>query len=127
MDHRESVALVLEDTDLGRWALTHALEARGYEVHAPLTWAEASAWLNRAKVSLALVAVASPGQAAEVTAEVNWYPHTHLVLLAEEDQVDDLRLACGSGLDILTKPFNLEEVDQIALSCQGIDHEARGA
>jgi len=127
MDCRESVALVLEDTDLGRWALTHALEARGYEVHAPWTWAEASVWLHRAKVCLALVAVTSPGQAAEVTAEVNWYPHTHLVLLAEEDQVADLRLACGPGPDILSKPFNLGEVDRIALSCQGLDDEARGA
>ncbi len=97
MASRESLALVLEDTDLGRWALTRALEAHGFEVRTVLTWAEGSAWLPKVSFTLALVAVSSPGHAAEVAAEVKWYPHTRLVLLAEEDIVDELQARVWPG------------------------------
>ncbi len=125
MAPQETVALVLEDTDLGRWALARALEARGVEVRTVLTWTEASAWLPKVRFTLVLAAVSSPGQAAEIVAELNCYPHTHLVLLAEEDMIDELRLACGPKPDILAKPFDLDEVDRIARSLQHTGSEAR--
>ena len=118
MAKRQSVALVSEDTELGRWALTRALEAEGFEVQAVSTWVEASARLLRGKFSLALVAVSSaPGNAADIVAFVRQHhPSTHLVLLADQDSIGELRLACGPQPDILAKPLDLDEVAHIAHS-----------
>lgn len=127
MAGRDLLALILEDTDLGRWALTHALEAAGYEVHAPWTWAEASEWMHRVTFRLALVAVCSPDHAADVVADARRLRHMHLVLLAEEDMVDDVRRACGADPDILPKPLDLAQVSEIARSCLEPGREARRA
>ena len=118
MAKRQSFALVSEDTELGRWALTRALEAEGFEVQAVPTWVEASAWLTRARFSLALVAVSSvPGNAADIVAFVRQHhPDTHLVLLADQDSIGELRRACGPETEILAKPLDLEEVSHIAHS-----------
>jgi DNA-binding NtrC family response regulator len=123
MAKRKLFALVSEDTELGRWALTRALEAEGFEVEAVPTWVEASACLLRARFSLALVAVSSaPGNAAEIVAYVRQHhPNTHLVLLADQDSISELRLACGPELDILAKPLDLEEVAHAAHSCPAFD------
>jgi DNA-binding NtrC family response regulator len=127
MADREPLALVLEDTDLGRWALTRALEAAGYVVHAASTWAEACTWLLRARFTLALVEVPSPGQAADIVVDVSQYPYTHVVLLTHEDTVGELRLVCGPACDILPKPVDLERVAHIARSCLESGTEARRA
>lgn len=118
MPNRKPLALVSEDTELGRWALTRALEAEGFQVQAVSTWVEASACLLRARFSLALVAVSSaPGNCAELAAYVRQqHPSTHLVLLADQDSVGELRLACGPETDILAKPLDLEEVVHAAHS-----------
>ena len=115
---RKPSALVSEDTELGRWALTRALEAAGFDVLAVPSWIEASAWLLRRRFSLALVAVSSaPGNAADVVAYVRQHhPHTHPVLLADQDSIGELRLACGPEPDILAKPLDLEEIAHIAHS-----------
>ena len=119
MGMRKPSALVSEDTELGRWALTRALEAEAYEVEAVPTWVEASARLQRRGFSLALVAVSStPGNAADIVAYVReHHPHTHLVLLADEDSIGELRLSCGPDVAILTKPLDLEEVAHVAQLC----------
>ncbi len=121
MAHRPSLALILEDTELGRWALTHALEAEGFEVRAVETWAEASAWLRRARFSLVLAAVSSaPGSAADLAAEIRRdQPNAHTVLLTDQDSIDELRRACGPEPEILAKPFDLTAVAQVALSRLG--------
>jgi DNA-binding NtrC family response regulator len=118
MSKRPSLALVSEDTELGRWALSRALEAEGFEVHAVSTWVEASAWLQRARFSLALVAVSSTtGNAADITAYVGrHHPETHLVLLADEDSISELRLACGPDVEVLVKPLDLDAVAHVAHS-----------
>jgi DNA-binding response OmpR family regulator len=115
---RESLALVLEDTELGRWALSRALEAAGFEVLAVSTWTEASACLLREPFALALVAVSSIAEnVADVVSDIcRDHPKTHLILLADQDSIGELRPLCGSGADILTKPFDLEEVAHAALS-----------
>lgn len=118
MEKRRNLALVSEDTELGRWALTHALEAEGYEVQAVATWVEASAWLLRARFSLAVVAVSSStGNAADIAAYVSQHhSNTHLVLLADQDSIAELRLACGPEPDILAKPLDLDEIAHVAHS-----------
>jgi len=121
MAKRQSFALVSEDNELGCWALTRALEAAGFEVQAVSTWAEASAWLRRASFSLAVVAVSSAaGNAADIVAYVtDHHPDTRLVLLADEDSIGELRLACGPEADILAKPLDLAEVAHLARSRSG--------
>jgi len=116
MADRLPLAMVLEDTELGRWALTHALEAAGFKVIAASTWTEASAYLASAKCSLALVAVSSIADSvADIVASVvRDYPETHLMLLVEDDGVRDVRALCGPGTDILPKPLNLDDVARVA-------------
>jgi len=123
MAKRKSFALVSEDTELGRWALTRALEAEGFEVEAVSAWVEASACLLRTRFSLALVAVSSaPGNAADIVAYVRQHhPNTRLVLLADQDSISELRLACGPDLDVLAKPLDLDEVAHVAHSCPAPD------
>ena len=113
---RRALALVAEDTELGRWALTRALEAAGFDVEAVATWSEAAEWLRRASFSLAFVSMSSvSGSASDVAASVRTYhPHTRLVLLADPDRADELRAACGQEQDVLTKPLDLEKVASVA-------------
>jgi DNA-binding NtrC family response regulator len=121
MDERKPAALISEDTELGRWALTRALEAEAFEVTAVSTWAEASDWLRQEDFSLVLLAVSSaPGNAAEIVADIHRdYPNTHLVLLADQDSVGELRVACGPVPDILAKPLDLRSVARIAVLHSG--------
>jgi len=128
MAERRSLALVCEDTDLGRWALTRALEAEGYEVREASTWMEASEWLLTGRFDLALVTVSSPDNAAEVVSAISrQHPHTHLVLMTDQDSIRELRLACGTMLEILVKPFDLERVAKVAVSHLGSGSETLGA
>ena len=121
MAHRQSLALILEDTELGRWALTHALEAEGFEVRAVETWAEASTCLRREKFELALVAASSaPANVGHITGEIRRdHPNTRLILLADEDSIGEVRHECGSEPEILSKPYDLQAVAQVALSRSG--------
>jgi DNA-binding NtrC family response regulator len=121
MAHRQSLALVLEDTELGRWALTHSLEAEGFEVRAVETWAEASVWLRTARFSLVLAAVSSaPESVADLADEIRRdQPDAHVVLLTDQDSIGELRRACGPEPEILSKPFDLKAVARVALSRAG--------
>jgi DNA-binding NtrC family response regulator len=114
----ETLALVLEDTELSRWALCRALEAEGFRVRPAASWAEASACLLAEQVGLALVAVSSVlGNVAEIVAEVcHNHPGTRLVLLADQESIDGLQQLYGTDADILAKPFDLTEVTQMALA-----------
>ena len=129
MGMRKPSALVSEDTELGRWALTRALEAESYEVEAVPTWVEASARLQRRGFSLALVAVSSaPGNAADIVTYLReHHPHTHLVLLADEDSIGELRLSCGPDVAVLAKPLDLEEVAHVAQLCPVSGGDTLGA
>jgi DNA-binding NtrC family response regulator len=121
MDDRKPAALISEDTELGRWALTRALEAENFEVTAVSTWAEASDWLRQEEFSLVLLAVSSaPGNAAEIVAEIyRDHPRAHLVLLADQDSIGELRIACGPVPDILAKPLDLRSVARVAVLHSG--------
>ena len=112
----ESLALVLEDTELGRWALRRALETQGFRVFAFSTWNEASECLVRTPVSLALVAVSSilenvVGVLGHLGQE---HPDTHFILLADQDSLGEIRPICDPAIDILTKPFDLAALGKVA-------------
>lgn len=130
MTEPPSRALVFEDTELGRWALRRALEAEGLGVVVVSTWAEASRWLRQMRFSIAFVAVSSaPGNAADIVADIRRdFSDTCLVLLADQDSIDELRLACGPGPEILAKPFDLDAVARVARSRPGLPgHPPRAA
>jgi DNA-binding NtrC family response regulator len=117
---RKPLALVSEDTELGQWALTHALEAEGFEVQTASTWVEASACLARARFRLALVAISSEQETASDIVDYirRHHQYTHLILLADQDDVGALRLACGPEPAILAKPLNLGQIVQLAHALQ---------
>jgi DNA-binding NtrC family response regulator len=119
MTIRRPLTLILENTELGTWALTHALEAEGFEVHTASSWLEASACLARASYRLALVAVSSEQEnASDVLKYVRQYhPSTRLILLADQDDVTAVRVACGPKPIILAKPLDLGQMVQFALMC----------
>jgi DNA-binding NtrC family response regulator len=112
----ESLALVLEDTELGRWALRRALETQGFRVFAFGTWAEASECLMRTPVSLALVAVSTifENVAGILGSLGQEHPDTHFILLADQDSLGELRPICDPAIDILTKPFDLAALGRAA-------------
>lgn len=130
MDKPQSFALVFEDTELGRWALRRAIEAEGLGVEVVSTWAEALWRLHQMRFSMAFVALSSaPGNAADIVAALGRdFPDTCLVLLAGQDSLDELRLACGPGPEILAKPLDMAAVARVARSCSGLPgHRARSA
>lgn len=118
----ESRALVLEDTELGRWALSRALEAAGFDVRAVSTWTEASAYLLEEQFGLALVAASSilDNIVETVTGIGRDYPDTHLILLADQDTIEGLVPLCGAATDILPKPLDLGMVAQVARARAGL-------
>lgn len=126
MASRKLLALVAEDTELGRWALTRALEAEGFDVRAASTWGEGSAWLAGADFSVVFVAVSSErGNAADIVGYVRQHhPGTHIVLLADQDDVGALRLACGPEAIIQPKPLDLQQIVRVAHTCSDPPAEA---
>jgi DNA-binding response OmpR family regulator len=103
-------ALIAEETELGCWALAHALQAQGFEVYRALNWVEAAGWLDRVQFSLAVISL-SLDMAAYVR---NHHPSTSLVLLADADEVQTLRVTSGPGTTVLAKPVELDDMIQAA-------------
>lgn len=126
MNINESRALVLEDTELGRWALSRALEAAGFDVKAVPTWTEASACLLGEKFGLALVAVSSilENVVDTVRGIGRDHPGTHLILLADQDTIEELVSLCGPATDILPKPLDLAVIAQVARARTGLAGES---
>lgn len=120
------LALVSEDTQLGRWALTHALEAEGFEVQTASTWVEASACLAKAHFRLALVAVSSEQEnASDIVDYVRRHrSDTRWILMADRDDVGALRLVRGSEFAILAKPLDLQQLVQFVHTCDEPPTEA---
>jgi DNA-binding NtrC family response regulator len=121
-----TTVLVAEDTELGRWALEHALQARGFVVYTAATWVEALGWLGHADVSVAVVSASmEPQQGPEMCAFVQAnHPSTRLVLLAAEDDVREVRGWCGAGTPVFAKPI---DVEQVVGAVQGMIEDGRSA
>jgi DNA-binding NtrC family response regulator len=110
------LALIAEETELGCWALAHALQAQGFEVYRALNWVEAAGWLSRAEFSLAVISLSlERAGSVDMAAYVrNHHPSTSLVLLADADEVPTLRVMSGPGTTVLAKPVELDDMIQAA-------------
>ena len=122
----QTTILIAENTALGRWALTHALQARGFEVYSAATWVEAVGWLGRAEVAVALVSTSlEPARWPEMCSYARTHhPLTRLVLLAAEDELHEVRARCGSGTAVFAKPI---DVEQVVAAVQEIVQDDRSA
>jgi DNA-binding NtrC family response regulator len=123
------LALVADDTDLGRWALAHALQARGFEVYTAATWVEATGWLGRADVSVAVLSTSlEPGKAPDMAAYLRTHhPATHVIFLAVEDEMRWVRGWCGDRAAVFAKPLDVEQVVAAAAAMVEEDRQARRA
>ena len=112
MSNSRPLALVAEDTELGRWALAHALQANGYEIYMSAGWVETDGWLDRAEFDVAVVSVSCDrDNVARIVEHLRReHPRTGLVLLALQDDVGTIRRTCGPGPVVLPKPLDVAQV-----------------
>jgi len=116
MPSTKPLALVAEETQLGRWALTRALESDGFEVRAAADWLEASAHLAQAEFRLAILAVTSrrTNIAENIHSLTRYYPAMRVILLVDEDVSRETREACGPGVGIVSKPIDVNAIARLA-------------
>jgi DNA-binding NtrC family response regulator len=123
------LALVADDTELGRWALAHALQANGFDVYTAATWVEAAGWLARADVSVALLSAwLEPEHAPNMAAYLRTrHPSTRVIFLATEDEVRWVRGWCGDRAEVFAKPLDVERVVAAAAAMAEEDRQAKRA
>ena len=123
------VALVAEDTELGRWALAHALRAEGYDVCVSAGWTETDGWLDRAAFDVVVMAVSSTRD--NVAHIVDHARREHgqagLILLALQDDAAAVRAASGPEPVVLAKPLDVAAVVLTARALAGPGDVAKGA
>ena len=115
------LALVAEDTELGRWAIAHALQADGFDTCVFDGWAESAGWLGRRKFDVVVVALSVDRDDVGNIAEHMRSHHrgTRLIVLAPQDEMGEVRSACGPGPVVLPKPLDVERIVQTAKSLTG--------
>ena len=129
MNRRRPLALVAENTELGRWAIAHALQAAGFEIYFSATWVESSGWLDRAQFDLAVMALsAQRDDVAFIAGHLrDEHAGTRLIALVPQDDVGEIRRACGPEAVVLAKPLNVEQVVLAARSFRQPGAVAQGA
>jgi DNA-binding NarL/FixJ family response regulator len=129
MDTSRSFALVAEDTELGRWAIAHALQAAGFEVHLSGGWVESAGWLDRVDFDVAVMALACDrDDVAHITSHLRReHARTRLVVLALQDDSSSIRQVAGPDVIVLEKPLNVEQVVLAAKSFTQPGVVAKGA
>jgi DNA-binding NtrC family response regulator len=109
-------ALVAEDSQLGGWAISHALQGVGFDVRRAATWVEVVGWL-RIQPFRVLVLSASldpSGVAAMVAYMAANHVETVVIVLADADDVRGLGRECGSQAVIVSKPLDLDRLARMA-------------
>lgn len=106
------LALVAENTELGRWAIAHALQASGYEIYMSASWTESDGWLDQAEFDVAVMSVSCDrDDVARIAGHLrSHHVRTGLILLALQDDVGSVRRACGSGPLVLAKPLDIPQI-----------------
>jgi DNA-binding NtrC family response regulator len=116
MSSTRPLALVAEDTELGRWAIAHALQAGGYETRVSAGWAETAGWLDRKEFDVAVMSLSCDRDDVAHIAEHLRIHHgsAGLIFLVLQEDVEAVRLACGPGPIVLAKPLDIERLVQAA-------------
>lgn len=129
MSSTKPLALVAEDTELGRWAIAHALQSEGFEIYMSGGWVESTGWLERARFDVAVVALSRDRDDVSRVVEHVRSQHrgTRLILLSAQDEVAEMRQAAGPGVVVLAKPLNVEQIVLAARSLTEPGAVARGA
>ncbi len=118
MSAEKPLALIAEDTELGRWAVAHALKQRGFEVEVASSWWEVLASLAHRRFDLLVVAVSSEQtQFADVcTLLARDQPSLRIIALAPSDQVGQVKELWASRAVVMSKPLDVEQVVHVAIS-----------
>jgi len=129
MSPTKPLALIAEDTELGRWALAHAFQAGGFEIYMSATWVESAGWLDSADFDVAVMALSCDRDDVAHVAEHMRSHHgrTRLVILAPQDDVGAIRQTAGPDVVVLAKPLNVEQVVLAAKSLTEPGSVAMGA
>ncbi len=129
MSRTKPLALVAEDTELGRWAIAHALQSSGFEFHTSASWVESAGWLDSAEFEVAVMALSCERDDVAHIAEHlrSHHARTGLILLAAQDEAKAIRQACGPDVVVLAKPLNVEQIVLAARSLTALGTVARGA
>jgi len=109
-------ALVAEDSHLGSWAISHALQRVGFDVLRAATWVEATGYLSKQSFRV-LVLSASLGPSGVVAMVAYMAAHhgeTAVIVLADADDVRGLERECASRAIIVSKPLDLDRLVQMA-------------
>jgi DNA-binding NtrC family response regulator len=109
-------ALVAEDSQLGGWAVSHALRGVGFDVRRAATWVEVLGWLRMQPFrTVVLSASLDPaGVAAMVGHIATHHEGTAVIVLADADEAWGLGRKCGSKAVIVSKPLDLDRLVRIA-------------
>jgi DNA-binding NtrC family response regulator len=112
MSRTRPFALVAEDTELGRWAIAHALQANGYETRVSDGWGETAGWLEREEFDVVVMSLSCDrDDVARITEHVrSRHGGTALILLAPQDDIVAVRSACGPGPVVLVKPLDIGQL-----------------
>jgi DNA-binding NtrC family response regulator len=111
-------ALVVEDTELGRWAVAHALRANGFEVSIATDRADA---LGRVAGTRFAVMVTTLAADSDDTRELidrlrESQPDAGLIFLARQEEAARVSAECGPGAVVLEKPLDIDRV--VAAACE---------
>ena len=129
MPESRPLALVAEDTELGRWALAHALQAAGYDVYMSGGWTETDGWLDRAAFDVVVMAVSSRRDNVRRIVDHARREHSQagLILLALQDDAAAVRAASGPDPIVLSKPLDVVAVVLAVKSLVAPGRLAKGA
>jgi DNA-binding NtrC family response regulator len=105
-------ALVAEDSQLGGWAVSHALQGVGFEVRRAATWVEVTGWLRMQPFRVVVLSASlDPAGVAEMAGYIaTHHEGTAVIVLADADEVWRLGRECGSQAVIVSKPLDLDRL-----------------